>query len=183
MKRKLLILIPALLFLQWFLGCAEKQDFDQFDDLQVTPTAEAGILYVESPESLINQSVSGAYYSQDFNFDAFAEDFVSERVLDGVVTYEVENTTSKELEITVEFLDEGGNVLDTEMFLIQPAPTAILRRQIFYGGASGRSIDILRNTSSIRVSASNLGDSTSVSSLPEPKIILRSSAQIRIRLK
>ncbi len=139
-------------------------------------------MYVASTEDFINQSAPGVYYTEDFNFDAFAEAFVSERVLDGLVTYEVENTTSKELEITVEFLDEAGNVLDTETFLIDPAPTGVVRREIAYGGASGRSIEILRNTSGIRVSGRNLGDATSVSNLPDPKIILRSSAQIRIEL-
>lgn len=176
--------IVALLFsLGVVTSCAEKQDFDQYDDISITPTIEGSVLYVESPERIINQIVGISFFSQVFNFDAFSEDFIAERVIDGVVTYEVENTTSKELDITVEFLDAGDNVLDTENFSIDPAPTAILRREITYGGVSGRSIDIIRNTSSIRVSAQNLGDNTSVSNLPDPKIILRSSAKLRIRLK
>lgn len=108
---------------------------------------------------------------------------MAQRALDGVITYEVENTTSKQLNITVEFIDISGNVLDTESFSIDPTPTAILRREIAYGGAYGRSIDIIRNTSGLRVSAENLGDNSSVSNLPDPKIMLRSSAKIRIRLK
>ena len=183
MKKYSFYHLLVTVFLLTGFACAEKQDFDQYNDLEVTPTAEASILFVESPESLINQSQSGVYYTQDFNFDAFAEEFVSDRVLDGLVIYEVENTTSKQLEITISFLDEGGNVLDTEVFLIDPAPTAILRREIAYGGTSGRSIDIIKNTSAIRLSAQNLGDTTSVSNLPDPKILFRSSAQIRIRLK
>jgi len=183
MKKYPFYLIPILLSLINFFGCAEKQDFDQYDDLEVRPVAEASLLYVETPEILINQITTGAYYSQDFNFDAFGEEFVSERIIDGVITYEVENTTSKELEFTVEFIDAGGNVLDTETFLIDPAPTAILKREIAYGGVSGRNIDILTNTSGMRVTARNLGDNTSVSGLPDPKVIFRSSAEIRIRLK
>jgi hypothetical protein len=180
MKKYPFYLIPLLLI---FFSCAERQDFDQYDDLEVRPVAEASLLYVETPEILINSITTGAYYSQDFNFDAFAEEFVSERILDGVITYEVENTTSKELEFTVEFIDAGGNVLDTETFLIDPAPTAVLTREIAYGGVSGRNIEILTNTSGMRVTARNLGDNTSVSGLPDPKVIFRSSAEIRIRLK
>ncbi|MCW5516771.1 hypothetical protein [Muriicola sp. Z0-33] len=164
-------------------SCTEKQDFDQYDDISVTPTVEGSILYVETPERIINQIVGISFYSQIFNFDAFSEDFIAERVLDGVVIYEVENTTSKQLNISVEFLDAADNVLDIESFAIDPAPTAVLRREIAYGGTTGRSIDIIRNTSSIRVSAENLGDNTSTSSLPDPKIVLRSSAKFRIRLK
>jgi len=183
MKNHLSYLISAGCCLLLSVSCAKKQDFTQYEDLEITPTAEASLLYVEAPESMINEAQAGVYYTEDFNFDAFAEDFVSDNVLDGVVTYQLENTSSKELEITVEFLDDLGNVLDTEQFHMDPAPTAILDREIAYGGASGRPLDILRNTSGIRVTGRNLGDSTSVSTLPDPKIILRSSAKIRIRLK
>jgi len=164
-------------------GCAEKQNFSQYDDLEITPIVESGILYVESPESFINDSAAGVYYSQTFNFDAFSEEFVSENILDGMLSYEVENTTSKELEITVEFLDAAGNILDIETFLIGPGPTSNLRRDIAYGGPSGRNIDIIRNTSAIRVSGRNLGDNISVSSVPDPLVIFRSSAQFRLQLQ
>ena len=183
MKNILKYLLAAVLLTGFLYSCAEKQDFNQYDDLNITPTIEGSLVYVESPERLINQVVGINFYAQTFNFDAFSEDFIAERVLDGTITYEVENTTSKQLDITVEFLDEAGNALDIENFAIDPAPTAILRREINYGGASGRSIDIIRNTTDIRVSGTNLGDNSSVSSLPDPKIILRSSAQLRIRLK
>lgn len=175
--------ILAILFCTGiFSSCAEKQDFDQLDDLDITPTAEASILYVETPEDLINQDPGTYFYSQTFNFDAFNEEFVADNILDGVITYELENTTSKPLDITFEFLDEAGNTLDSENFMLNAAPTAILTREIAYG-PSGRSLDIIRNTSAIRVSATNLGDNTSVSSLPNPTVFLRSSAKFRILLQ
>lgn len=164
-------------------SCVEKQNFDQYDDLNITPEITSSLVYVESPEEFINNQAGVDFYTQDINFDAFNEAFIADRILDGSITYQVENTTSKPLEITLNFLDEGGNVLDTEVFDIAPAPTAVLTREIFYGGATGRSLDIIRNTSAIRVTGRNLGDNTSVSSLPDPKIILRSSARFRIRLK
>ena len=177
---KIMVLAAALTLL---FSCVEKQNFDQYDDLNVTPEITSSLVYVESPEEYINNQAGVDFYTQDFNFDAFNEAFFADRVLDGSITYQLENTTSKRLEITLSFLDDAGNVLDTEIFTIEPAPTAVLTREIFYGGATGRSLDIVRNTSGIRVSARNLGDTTSVSSLPDPKIILRSSARFRIRLK
>ena len=57
-------------------SCVDKQDFDQLDNLNVTPTAEASILYVETPERIINQVSGTNFYSQTFNFDAFSEDDV-----------------------------------------------------------------------------------------------------------
>lgn len=163
-------------------SCMERQDFNQYDDISLRPIYEASILYVEAPERLINEATNTNFFSQDFNFDAFSEPFFAERVLDGIIIYEVANTTSKALDVIVEFLDVGGNVLDTENFQLDPAPTARLRREIAYG-ETGRNLDIITNTSTIRISATNLGDTTSTSSLPDPMVTLKSIGKFRVRLK
>ncbi len=175
--------LAALAAVFLFTNCADEQDFSQYDDIGVIPTLEASLIYVESPEDFINESPGINFYSQTFNFDAFNEAFFAERVLDGFITYEVENTTSKRLDFSIEFLDDAGNVLDIENFSIDPAPTALLQRQIAYGGPTGRGMDIIRNTSAISISGTNLGDNISVSTLPDPIVVLRSSAQFRLRLK
>lgn len=182
MKRTGIFILLQILIIGIIFSCADRQDFDQFDDLTIVPDVEASLLYVETPERIINQVSGINFYTQTFNFDAFNEPFVEENILEGVITYEVENTTSKPLDITFEFLDEFGNSLDIEFFSVDAAPTAILTREIAYG-PNGRSMDIIRNTSAIRVSAVNRGDNTSVSALPEPTVYLRSSAQFSINLK
>lgn len=173
-----------IFFLYSFLviSCADEQDFDQFDDLSVEPTVASSIFYFESDEETINTAGSGGFYQQTFTFEAFNEAFVSERVLDGVITYQIENTTSKALGILIEFLDVDDNVLDTENFTIVEEPAPLLERQVAYGDG-GKSLDILRNTTTIRVSGENLGDATSQSTQNDPKIILRSSAAFRLRLR
>lgn len=182
MKRLLIFLFSAVFLITSGVSCVEDVDSGQFDDLEVTPTLEASLLYVEASEDIINLVNGNTVFSNDFNFDAFSSDVFAERVIDGSVTYVVENTTSKELEISVEFLDEAGNILDTEVFTVKAAPTSILQREIAYGN-SGRSIDIIKNLSSIRVSAINRGDSTSTSSNSEPRITLKSSGKFRVRVK
>lgn len=163
------------------ISCTEDLDFTQFDDLEATPTYEAGILYLETTEGLINLISGANVISQNFNFDAFSSEVFADRVLDGTITFTVENTTSKEIELIVQLLDENNTVTDTEVFLILPAPTAIIQREIAYGD-NGRSIDIIRTLSTIRVTATNLGDNSSVSSLPNPLITLKSSGRFRVRL-
>lgn len=180
MKRIYILFFAVIL---GFYSCVEEQNFDQFDDLDIIPTIEASLFYVESPEQVINDATGAIWYINTFNFDAFNEAFFADNVVEGVIAYELENTTSKELEIIIEFLDDSDAVLDTENFRIDPAPTAVLMREIAYGNATGRSLDIIRNTTAIRVSASNLGDNTSVSSLQDPMIIFRSSAKFTVRLK
>lgn len=177
--RNAIFLCIAVTFL---LSCSDKQDFSQYDDLTITPTLETSIFYIKTQESIINRVTGLSFFSQDFNFDAFEEDLFAERVLEGSITYELENTTSKEIEITIEFLDANGDVLDSEFFQMEAAPTALLTRVVAYGGTN-KSLDILRNTSQIRLSARNLGDNTSTSSLPDPAVVLRSSAKFMVRVK
>ena len=176
--------VPSYLFLFLFLffSCAEEQNFNQFDDLNVVPTLATSIFYLESSENIINMLPPGNFYNQAFTFEAFNEVFIAERVLDGVITYELENTTSKEIDVVVEFLDAFDVVLDTEFFTIQPQPAPLLERQVAYGNG-GKSLDILRNTTQIRVIGTNMGDNTSESTANEPKIILRSGAVFRVRLQ
>ncbi|MCJ7467471.1 MAG: hypothetical protein MUO53_12355 [Maribacter sp.] len=171
-----------LIVVSMLSACVKNQDFGQYDNLQITPTYEGSILYLEAPESEINAHDGSNFISQIFNFDAFAEPVFADRVLDGVMTYEIANTTSKPAQLTFEFLDAADAVLDTEVFAIDPAPTAILYRETAYGNA-GRSITIITSTSSIRITAENLGDSTSVSSLPNAMITFKSAAKFRIRVK
>ena len=171
-------------FMSFFLlaSCMEEQNFDQYNDLRLNPTYEASILYIEAPESAIDAASSTTFFSRDFNFDAFSESVFAERVRSGVITYEVENTTDKEFdEILVEFLDEAGNVLYTESFYVPPAPTAVLQREIAFG-PGGENIDIIRNTSSFRVSAT-VGTGSSTSDLSDPKITLKSSGKFTVALK
>ena len=181
MKKIRTYLSAALVFVS-LLSCIEEQNFNQYDDLNITPTFEASILYLEVPERTINLVTGLNTYSQNFNFDAFAEDIFSERVLEGVLTYEVANTTSKPVEIEIQFLDEADTVLDTERFQLDPEPTATLQREIAYGPA-GRSIDIIRNTSSITLTAANLGDNTSTSSQSNPMVTLKSSGKFTVSIK
>ena len=163
-------------------SCSEKQDFDQLDNLNILPTYETSIFYVKTQEGLINRVAGLSFFTQDFNFDAFEEPLFANRVRGGIITYELENTTSKPIEIFLEFLDETDAVLDTESFQMEPAPTATLVRDVAYG-TMGKSLEIIRNTSKIRLSARNLGDNNSTSASPDPAVILRSSAQFTLELK
>ncbi|MFK7814656.1 MAG: hypothetical protein AB8B59_19325 [Maribacter sp.] len=181
MKRILPNIIFLLLLVSSTFSCSEELDFNQFDDLEAAPTFEASILYLEAPEDVINLVTETDVFSQNFNFDAFSSDVFASRVIDGSLTFVLENTTSKEIELTIELLDEADQVTDTEVFLIQPAPTALIQREIAYGD-TGRSIEIIKTLSTIRVVARNLGDNSSVSNLPSPLVTLKSSGKFRVGL-
>lgn len=172
--------IPFLLLT--FYSCIEEQNFDQTEAIVITPTVEASIFYFETTEQLINDS-PGIFYSNDFNFDAFKTDYFSDKVIEGSISFQLENTTSKPARVTIELVDDDGVVLDTIELDIEAEATETTDVEIFYGGASMRSLDIIRNTSGLRLSADNLGDNSSVSSIANPKLIFRSSARFKVRVR
>jgi hypothetical protein len=174
------LLVLCLLLLA--ASCAEEQNFDQYDEIAVVPEMEAAMLYLETPEEVLNGDPSLTFLSVTFDFLAFQEQFVAERILDGSLIYQLENTTSKPLRLSIEFLNDAGTVLDTETFTMDPAPTAILNREVVYGPA-GKPMDILRNTVALRISGNNLGDTSSISGEPEPRFVFRSTAKFRIQLQ
>ncbi|WP_298484229.1 hypothetical protein [uncultured Maribacter sp.] len=180
--KKLGVFLSLITLMLCVVSCMEDQDFDQYKDLSVVPVFESSILYLESTEDVINNVPPGPFYSQDFSFNAFSEAFFSDRVLDGVITYEIENTTSKPLSLTLEFLNDADEVLDSEPFTIDPAPSGTLQRDVVYGD-TGKSLDIIRNTSRIRVVAVNEGDSTSTSNVSPPLVKFKSSGKFSLRIK
>lgn len=175
-------LISCFGFLCLFNSCVEEQNFDQYDEVSILPVMEAALLYVETPEDLINQGPAPDFIDETFTFTAFSEPFIAERLEEGVLIYQLENTTSKPLSISIEFVDAAGNTLDTETFLMDPAPTAVLNREVAYG-LGGKPLDRLFNTASLRVLGTNLGDTSSVSGAPNPQIVLRTTAKFGVRLK
>ena len=182
MKRLFLRLLSGLLLFCMFLSCSEEQNFDQFEDLSITPTVASGIFYLESDEETINSIPTGLFYDQFATFEAFNEEFVAERLLEGAITYEIENTTSKRLQVAIEFLDANGNVLDVELFEIEPNLPETSTREVTYG-PTGKSLNILIATTELRITAGNLSDDTSVSTASDPKVILRSAAEFLFQLK
>lgn len=182
MKKLPYLLALVTTFLCTLVSCTEEQNFDQIEDLSLTPTLSTGIFYLESDEASINQAGPfNSFYFQEVNFDAFNEEYVSERLLEGTILYELENTTSKQLRVTIDFLSEDGQVLDTEVFNIPANTTDIITREVYYG-PGGKSLDILISTSGLRISGNNLSDSSSVSSNEDPKVILRSGAEFEFEL-
>ncbi|NJB37239.1 MULTISPECIES: hypothetical protein [Flavobacteriaceae] len=175
-------IFASLLVLFLLCSCSEEQDFDQIDDLVLEPTIASSIFYFESNEDTIDLAGVGPFYSQEFTFEAFNESFIQDNVVEAELTYQLENTTNKALRIIVEFLDEAGNPLDSQPFSLEPHPTTTLETIVNYG-PSGKSLDILRNTKSIRINGENQGDSTTGVSGTDPKVIFKSSAALSLSVE
>lgn len=170
-----------LLLLCSMLSCSDELDFTQIDDLEITPTIESSVIFVQATEQIVNLLGIPEVLSQDFNFDAFSSQVFASRVIDGELTYIINNTTSKPFELEIDFLDEFGGVLDSENFTIEPS--TINSTIVVSYGSTGKSIDIIKALSALRISALNLGDNVSVSNTTNPRISLQTSGKFTVRLK
>lgn len=165
-----------------FQSCVEEQDFDQINDLTITPTVATGIFYFESDQNTIDDvGFNNVFYAQTLDFEAFNEPYVAERLLEGVLLYEVENTTNKLLQVTIEFLDANGMVLDTETFNIAAYPSGNFNREVAYPG--DKPLAILTNTTDLRLTAILVGEDTNSIEQVDPKIILRSAGEFLFQLQ
>src|SRR5690606_10471062 len=175
--------VPTLLLC--CTSCMEEQDFGQADDLNINPRVASGILYFESDEGTINDTGASngeVFYSKLTNFEAFNKDFMEDRLLEGLIVYELTNTTSKALTLEIEYLDESGNRIHGEFFGLGAHPSGTLTREVAYG-PGGLSLALLTNTSDLRFNISKLGDASSVSSDPDPKIVVRVAGEFIVRLQ
>lgn len=164
-------------------ACSTEQDFSQFDDLDVFPEIEGGLLLVEAPEPEINLVGTAIVLSQEFLFDGFQTPFFSDRLVEGLLTYEIDNTTSKSLDVVLEIIDDSGASIDVERFTISASPSQTIVRNVAYGTGAGKSLSIIKNTHSFRVTIINDGDFTSVSSSSNPAVRFKSSGKFKLQLK
>ncbi|QWX82953.1 hypothetical protein H0I23_10820 [Cellulophaga sp. HaHaR_3_176] len=175
--RKYIIGLLTIILCSLAISCADEL-VDESVSSVFRPTVTGSILYLETPEDLLNATTINTY-TQTVNFDAFEVDFFSGRVLSGTITYELINTTSKELDVLIEFLDEDGNFLGNESFNLEENETEI--REAIYG-PGGESIEIIKNLSQIRLTFTNNSGNVSTSSNPDPKVILKSKGEFKIQL-
>ncbi|MBU2997078.1 hypothetical protein KO500_11570 [Cellulophaga baltica] len=168
-------LIP--IFILVLASCSDEQDFSQAKDLEVTTDLSGPILSVEASEDVLN---AGVFATQEVNFDGFQNENFSDRVLSGVINFQLNNTTSKQLDVTVDFLNDGGAVIDTKFMTIDEAPPEqIVLDSIVYDDSN---LEILKNISSIALSVQNNSGTTSVSSLDDPKFTFQSSGSFIIEV-
>ncbi len=182
MKNKSPFILVFFICLLSLFSCSDEQDYDQARDLEVIPDISGPIIYLETTEAAINAASPGPI-SQNINFDGFAAGVFSDRVISGSIKFQFENTTSKNMQIRIDFLDATNNSLDFELIQVPAGPPLRrIDREIFYGPPSVRSIDIIRNTSSLQLTFINNSNNNSVSSLPDPKLIFKSSASFKLRI-
>lgn len=104
-------------------SCAKEVDFNQIDDLSLTPVFTSGIIFFKSPAS--NFYVNGVELvtvKDSVIFDLFNRDFVLDNLVKAELVFETTNSINKSFNLQVDFLDRANHHKHS-FAVISPAST------------------------------------------------------------
>ncbi|MCB4799226.1 hypothetical protein [Neotamlana laminarinivorans] len=116
--RKITLLVIAMLI---FVSCTKDVDFNQANDIQISPAVELSLIYTQAYASnfLVN-GVEVATTETDFiEVDIFNDQFINDNVTKVDLHFETENTLPREFLFNVNFYSETGAYLHTYSFTTQ----------------------------------------------------------------
>jgi hypothetical protein len=119
MKASILNKIPKILvFAFLFLSCSSDLDFDQVNDLKLTPVFVANLAYFNVPASQFVNNGSEQIMFDVTDFDAFKEEFFRDNLVKAEFDFEIENTIVRAFTIEVLFLNDNDQLLQTVTFMV-----------------------------------------------------------------
>ncbi|AUP80330.1 hypothetical protein [Flavivirga eckloniae] len=99
------------MFLSLF-SCTKEVDFDQADDLEITPVVTSSLIFFDEPiKSFLLNGVEIPPVIDHVDVEIFNEQFVVDNLVKAEFVFETTNTINKEFQIEVRFLNDAGTEL------------------------------------------------------------------------
>lgn len=120
------ILSPILLSLFLFLSCTKEIDFDQVNDLVITPAAEFSITYIdaEADDFFVNGLEITQPVSDFIEIDVFDDAATNDNLTRIDLIFETENTLPRDFRFEIRFLDENLGVISTATIAFETTDTS-----------------------------------------------------------
>ncbi|MBF4516258.1 hypothetical protein IRZ71_07890 [Flavobacterium sp. ANB] len=100
-----------------FCSCSSDLDFDQVNDLVLTPVFVANLAYFDVPANQFTDNGSAQQIASDIQpFKAFKEKFFKDNLVKAECDFELENTINRSFSLDVLFLNQNDQVLETLTF-------------------------------------------------------------------
>ncbi|WP_103071013.1 hypothetical protein [Aquimarina sediminis] len=113
--KKTHVLLCALGILIQFISCVKDVDFDQVEDIALTPVYEVDFVYSKfdtnefiDPDLDPAISIPEVIISDTLNYDLLGTDFVVDNLERVELTFEFKNTIQRDFEFDFGFLDENN---------------------------------------------------------------------------
>tara|TARA_R110002049_G_scaffold271188_1_gene448344 strand:+ start:836 stop:1399 length:564 start_codon:yes stop_codon:yes gene_type:complete len=145
-KYKILILALNLML----FACTKEVNFNQINDLQITPAIESSLIFFDEPANRFLDNGNEVLITQDFIIiDFFENEFIVDNLVKTDLVFETENSINRRFDLQVDFFDKSQQ-LQHSFTLKQEASTnnnEITSKfiEVFEDGT----LDALKNTSVI----------------------------------
>ncbi|WPR70072.1 hypothetical protein SLW70_08925 [Flavobacterium sp. NG2] len=116
-------------------SCTSNLNFDQVNDLKLTPIAVANLTYFEAPahEFVTNGVETNAAFGAQ-NFDAFRDSFFKDNLIQADFFFEITNTINRAYTIDLVLVDEFDQILYSINFVVPAStgtPRVVTKTEIF----------------------------------------------------
>ena len=141
-----------------FSNCVKDVDFNQSEDISLTPVIESNIIYFNIPsDNFIAPDGSLIPFSQDYtDIRIFEDEFITDNLVKAELLMEFTNTINRNFSLYVEYLDESD--ISIHDFIIDmssgtpDSPTTIIHNETF----ENASLDNLKLITKVRFTATLL---------------------------
>lgn len=129
-------------------SCTKDVDFNQINDLILTPVFESSLIYIDEPASRFLVQGNEVTYVQDAaNIDFFQEDYVVEHLIKADFFFETTNSINRGFQVQVDMYDDFNQLLHSFSFFSDPSPdnSEVVNEhlEVF----EGSTLNALKNTS------------------------------------
>ena len=113
----------ACLLIFIITSCVKDVDFEQAENLMLTPVVTSSVVYmdVEASRFSLNGMELEEVSDTIANIEIFSEEFVIDNLVKAELVFEATNTINRTFGLQVEFLDDADVLLDTFSFNAQPS--------------------------------------------------------------
>lgn len=143
-------------------GCVKDQDFDQADELVLTPEIETDLVYLQLTQNNFVNSIGEAevsFVSQTTNLNFIRNGFIRNGFIQNDLsridfTFDTANSFEQSFNTTVTFLDEAGQVTYEFSFFVAGSATGEAENSTYIESVLGDDLLRLKNAVRLQVSSS-----------------------------
>lgn len=104
-------------------SCVENVDFNQAEEIILTPTLESSLIFFEEPVTTFidNSGVEIPTITDSVIIEIFNDEFVKDNLQKAVLQFEATNSINRSFEAKVDFLDVLDELQHTLTFIVAPS--------------------------------------------------------------
>ncbi|HEA30745.1 MAG TPA: hypothetical protein ENH91_12280 [Leeuwenhoekiella sp.] len=139
------------------VGCVKDQDFDQGDEIAITPDIETDLVYLQLTQDNFVNSVGEAevsFVSQTTNLNFLREGFIQNDLSRIDFTFATKNSFKQSFNTIVTFLDEAGQVVYEITFFVPGSSTGEAVNSSYVEVIQGDDLQNFKKAVDLQVSSS-----------------------------